>query len=308
MRRTRTSLFLSLASALFGVTASVSAVAGTPSGIYTIFQHCPYNNPDVTACVYSVTDSGTLKMGSTTLPITPSIVLQGGLGPASFGQGPLYDAVGAPTLSAPSAQVPGGLLGLVNPAPNWPGPLWTLFWSLVGTVNNVTATLEPVQTIQTNFGNALNPPTDGSDPTAVTLAVRAHLGNPFLGSNCYIGSAASPIVLHLQTGTTNPPPPNQPIAGAPGTLNFIYSDPVNFIGYLEEDDVSLVDNSFSVPAASGCGNIALGLPIITPVLEALVSAAVNLKTGLPSAAGKNTAIMNGTTSIAATPYVLASEQ
>ena len=300
----KTSLFFVVAAALSGVVAVSDAVAGTPSGPYVMFQYCPYTNPNVASCVYSVTSSGTLSIGNTSLPITQPIVLQGGL--ADLGPGPLYDAVGAPTLIAPAANVPGGLLGIVNPAPDWPGPLWTIFWTIVGTVNNVSATMELVGTTQTNFGNALNPPTDGSDPTAVRLAARVHLQNPFLGDTCYIGSAANPIVIQLQTGMTNPPLPNKPISGNPGTLNFIFTDPVNYIGYLEEDGVSLVDNSFAVPGASGCGNVALGLPIITPVLETLVSAAVNLKVGLPSAGGKNTAILNGTTSIAAAAYVLAS--
>jgi len=300
----KTSLFFVVAAALSGVVAVSDAVAGTPSGPYVMFQYCPYTDPNVASCVYSVTSSGTLSIGNTSLPITQPIVLQGGL--ADLGPGPLYDAVGAPTLIAPAANVPGGLLGIVNPAPDWPGPLWTIFWTIVGTVNNVSATMELVGTTQTNFGNALNPPTDGSDPTAVRLAARVHLQNPFLGDTCYIGSAANPIVIQLQTGTTNPPLPNKPISGNPGTLNFIFTDPVNYIGYLEEDGVSLVDNSFAVPGASGCGNVALGLPIITPVLETLVSAAVNLKVGLPSAGGKNTAILNGTTSIAAAAYVLAS--
>jgi len=300
----KASLFFVVAAALSGVVAVSDAVAGTPSGPYVMFQYCPYTDPNVASCVYSVTSSGTLSIGNTSLPITQPIVLQGGL--ADLGPGPLYDAVGAPTLIAPAANVPGGLLGIVNPAPDWPGPLWTIFWTIVGTVNNVSATMELVGTTQTNFGNALNPPTDGSDPTAVRLAARVHLQNPFLGDTCYIGSAANPIVIQLQTGTTNPPLPNKPISGNPGTLNFIFTDPVNYIGYLEEDGVSLVDNSFAVPGASGCGNVALGLPIITPVLETLVSAAVNLKVGLPSAGGKNTAILNGTTSIAAAAYVLAS--
>lgn len=302
----KASLFLVLAATLGGAAAVSDAVAGTPTGPYIMFQYCPYTNPDVASCVYSVTTSGTLSIGNTSLPITQPIILQGGL--ANLGPGPLYDAVGAPTLSAPPAKVPGGLLGVVNPAPDWPGPLWTLFWTLVGTVNDVTATMELVDTTQTNFGAALNPPTDGSDPTAVRLSARVHLRNPFLGDTCYIGSPAHPIVIQLQTGTTQPPLPNQPISGSPGTLNFVFTDPVNYIGYLEEDGLSLVDNSFAVPGASGCGNVALGLPILTPVLETLVSAAVNLKVGLPSAGGKNTAILNGTSSIAAAAYVLASEQ
>ena len=46
----------------------------------------------------------------------------------------------------------------------------------------------------------------------------------------------------------------------------------------------LVNNSFSVPAASGCGY----WPFVS-----LITAAVNLKEGLPAASGTNTAIFNG---------------
>lgn len=294
-----------LAAALTLVGAS-AAHAGTPSGPYAMFKFCPYTNPAVGSCVLNTTTSGTLKIGSTTMPIDKPIVMQGGI--ESLGPSPFYGAVGGPTLSAPPAKVPGGLLGIVNPAPNWPGPLWTAFWAIVGAVNDVSATIEPVQAVQTNFGNALYPPTDGSDPTVARLAVRVHLQNPFLGGGCYIGSAQDPIVLKLQTGTTAPPPPNQPISGNTGTAYTVWTDEPNFIGYLQVDGNTLVDNSFAVPKAAGCGNIALGLPIITQVLDALVSGAVNLKVGLPAAAGTNTAIMSGKSSIAAAQYVLDSEQ
>lgn len=287
--------------------ASASAAhAGTPSGPYAIFKYCPYTDPMVGSCVLNTTTSGTLKIGSTTMPIDKPIVMQGGI--ENIGPSPFYAAVGAPTLQAPPAKVPGGLLGIVNPAPDWPGPLWTAFWAIVAAVNDVSATIEPVQPVQTNFGNALFPPTDGSDPTVARLAVRVHLENPFLGGSCYIGSAQDPIVLKLQTGTTAPPPPNLPISGNPGTAYTVWTDEPNFIGYLQVDGNTLVDNSFAVPKARGCGNIALGLPILTQVLDALVSGAVNLKVGLPAAAGTNTAIMNGKSSIAAAQYVLDSEQ
>ncbi|WP_036102452.1 hypothetical protein [Lysobacter capsici] len=301
----KTSLHYALAAAVLVVAQAPTAVAGTPTGAYAMFKYCPYTNPSVGSCVINTTNSGVLKIGATTMPIDKPIVLQGGI--ESIGASPLYAAVGGPTLSAPPAKVPGGLLGIVNPAPNWPGPLWTAFWGFVATFNDVTATLEPVQGLQTNFGNALFPPTDGSDPTVARLAVRVHLQNPFLGDTCYIGSAQNPVVIKLQTGTTAPPLPNLPISGSPGTVTTVWTDEPNFIGYLQIDDTSLVDNSFAVPAASGCGNIALGLPIITPILDALVSGAVNLKVGLPSAAGKNTAIMTGNASIASSAYVLDSE-
>lgn len=294
-----------LAAALTLASAS-AAHGGTPSGPYAMFKYCPYTNPSVGSCVVNTTTSGTLKIGSTTMPIDKPIVMQGGI--ENIGPSPFYAAVGAPTLQAPPGKVPGGLLGIVNPAPDWPGPLWTAFWAIVGAVNDVSATIEPVQPVQTNFGNALFPPNDGSDPTVARLAVRVHLQNPFLGGSCYIGSAQDPIVLKLQTGTTAPPPPNQPISGDPGTAYTVWTDEPNFIGYLQVDGNTLVDNAFAVPKARGCGNIALGLPILTPLLDALVSGAVNLKVGLPAAAGTNTAIMSGKSSIAAAQYVLDSEQ
>jgi hypothetical protein len=304
----KTSLSLAFVGALASAASMPAAVAGTPSGAFSKFKYCPYTNPNVTTCLYNVVDSGSFVIGNTTLPITSPITLQGGL--ENVGPSPLYDAVGAPTLASPAAQVPGGLLGIVNPAPDWPFPLWVAFWNIVNSVNGVTATIEPVATIQTNFLQALYPPAPGSgeDPVAARLAVRVHLQNPFLGGTCYIGSAQNPVRINLQTATTNPPPPNQPISGNPGNSYFVWVDEANYIGYIQDDDNSLVDNSFAVPGASGCGNVALGLPIITQVLDFLVSGAVNLKVGLPSAAGKNTAIMNGDSSLASSAYVLASEQ
>lgn len=302
----KTTLSVAFATALAGIAVTSAASAAVPTGPYAIFKYCPYNNPQVGACVVNTTTSGTLAMGTTTLPITHPIVLQGGV--IDTGPSPLYDAVGAATLSAPPAKVPGGLLGITNPLPEWPLPLWVAFWNIVGTVNDVTATMEPVDTIQTNFGNALFPPEDGSDPTAATLKVRVRLQNPFLGNGCYIGSAQNPITIKLQTGTTQPPLPNLPISGNPGTYEFETTDPDNGYSVLHISGNTLVDNSFAVPAAKGCGNIALGLPIITQLLDTLVSGAVNLKVGLPSASGKNTAIMSGQSAIAGTPSVLSSVQ
>lgn len=302
----RITLPLAVATALAGSVFSSAAAASTPAGPYAIFKYCPYNNPAVGTCVYNSVNSGSFVIGSTTLPITSPIVLQGGI--IDIGPSPLFDAVGAPTLSSPPAQVPGGLLGIVNPAPNWPGPLWVAFWTIVGTVNDVSATLEPVATIQTTFSNALFPPTDGSDPTAVSLKVRVHLQNPLLGSTCYIGSVQNPISIKLRSSTTSPPPPNQPISGNPGSFDLEITDEANGYLLIHNNGNSLVDNSFAVPAASGCGNVALGLPIITPILQSLISGAVNLKVGLPSAAGKNTAILNGNASITGTDVILANLQ
>lgn len=302
----RRNLTLALA-VMMGAVWAPAAIGATPTGAYAQFKYCPYTDTNVGSCLYSVTSSGSFKIGSTTLPIDKPIVLQGGV--ESLGLSPLYDAVGAPTLAAPPGKVPGGLLGIMNPRSDWPYPLWLAFWSIVGTANDVTATMELVQQGQATLSNALYPPNDGvNDNTALRLAVRVRLQNPFLGNNCYIGTPQNPIIINLQTGTTSPPLPNQPISGDPGTTQIVWTDEPNYIGYLQTSGATFVDNSFSVPAASGCGNIALGLPIVTQVLDALVSGAVNLKVGLPSAGGKNTAIMNSEAAIAAAQYVLASEQ
>jgi AcrR family transcriptional regulator len=115
-------------------------------------------------------------------------------------------------------------------------------------------------------------------------AVLERLSNPFLGDNCYIGSASNPIVLKLTVGTTSPPPPNKPITGH---LAFSGGD-----GFFRFKGV-LVDNMFAMPAATGCGGS------ISP----LVDRAVNTQLGLPSAAGHNTQILNATIMIASASEV-----
>lgn len=303
----RTSFSLALGAALcVAATSSAHADITLPPSAWQQFQYCPYTNPNVGSCIYATVNSGSFTIGNTTLPINQTVTLQGGV--ETLGPSPLYDAVGAPTLSAPPAPVPGGLLGIVNPDPTWPFPLWQAFWNIVNTVNGVNATLESVPGSNTNLINALYPPTDGSDPTAFHLTVRVHLQNPLLGDTCYIGSASSPVAVNLQTGTTNPPAPNKPISGNPGNSYYVWTDEANYVGWIQDDGNTLVDNAFPVPAATGCGNVALGLPIITPLLEALVDAAVNLKVGLPSPAGKNTAIMSGNSSIGSSAYVAANVQ
>ena len=116
--------------------------------------------------------------------------------------------------------------------------------------------------------------------TALAMPVKVKLGNPFLGNNCYIGSNSQPIQLKLTTGTTSPPPPNQPITGDPGEL----------VGYEEgkiliDKENRLVDNSFAAPGANGCGGLFSFL--VDPFVESIV--------GVPSPAGTNTAILEGST-------------
>ena len=154
----------------------------------------------------------------------------------------------------------------------------------------VTATVELAGTaanVKANFLNALI----ASGP-AFSLPVKVKLDNPFLGSNCYIGSTSNPVKLNLTTGTTAPPLPNKPISGNPGEGG---EDPNGRFIFLKKN--RLVDNSFSAPTAEGCGGI----------FSFLINPIVNSKVGLPSTGGHNTAILIGSQQLASAENVKAHE-
>jgi hypothetical protein len=206
------------------------------------FSNCPYNNPVVTECIYSLTNSGEFVIGNSSVPISKPVVIQAGLRALGF----FVPATNGETLSKTALPVPGGLVGIELP----------------GDFTSVTATAELAGQAQL--------------ATSITLPLKVKLDNLVLGSNCYIGSEAEPLTLHLIYGTTNPPPPNTPISGKV-TITQVDSYITQLVG-------TLVDNAFSAPGATGC--------TLLPLVGDL---AVNLKEGLPAAAGKNTAIMSGTT-------------
>ncbi|MCU1675449.1 MAG: hypothetical protein JWM93_207 [Frankiales bacterium] len=293
MRKSVRSLFAAavVGIGVLGVAGSASAAA--PTGDFVNFKYCPYTNPAVSSCVYSKITSGSFKLGNANVPITAStpITLQGGIGQENYPNGaPFFPAVGAPSLSPTKLKVPGGLIGLVDTG-GFGGFLISLFNAAVASVNDVYATAEPA-------GLPGFYPTQilftGEQP-GLKLPIRVHLENPFLGSNCYIGSTSNPIVLKLQSGTTAPPPPNTPISGSFGSTTFNSAFTVGTTVGLK-----LVDNSFAAPAATGCGFLPLDMLLIT--------AAVNLKEGLPSAAGKNTAIQQGDSQIGDASLTAASVQ
>lgn len=272
----RTAALTAALSAVALCTAS-SAMAGTPTGKYAKFQYCPYTNPATDACIYASITSGSFKLGNANVPITAStpITIQGGLGaPNDVGDNVFLPAVGAPSLSPTPLKVPGGLIGLVDTG-GFSGLLISLFNAAVASVNDVYATAEVAGPVTFNASNFI-----GEAGVALKLPLRVHLTNPFLGSSCYIGSTSTPVSLNLTSGATSPPPPNTSIHGASGTPTF--EDGGQYIKFAGG---SLVDNSFAAPAASNCGYLLLDKIIIT--------AAVNLKEGLPAAAGKNTAIQTG---------------
>ena len=227
-------------------------------GEWAVFKQCPLSTPKLKACLHAVTSSGEFTIGSKTVPITNPITLQGGFTENEAGELNFVAAANGETLSKSPQTVPGGLVGI----------------ELDG-ITEVTATTElaePASDIGLNETNLQE-----GKGVAISLPVKIKLSNPALGESCYIGSNAHPIVLELTTGTTSPPKPNKPITGKPGEFT------VNPTGeILDVYKNTLVNNSFAAPGVNGCG-----------VLPLLIDPVVDLDSGLPAAAGHNTAILDG---------------
>jgi hypothetical protein len=292
-----------LATVLVASLAIVSSASAEPKGIFKKYNDCPTEVPGLAICTFGQTTSGEFAIGTTKVPINQTITLQGGgihTGGSNFNEYFLLPAKDGNSLSKTALNVPGGLTGLVN-CEEIKG---SGFFEVIerasckaifenGTTG-VTATTELV-------ASATNPAILNlaamieESGTAITLPVRVHLKNPLLGESCFIGSEAHPIQLHLTDGTTSPPLPNKPIKGKLG-------EPISEIEK-EFESVSiknntLVDNSFSAPASEGCGGF----------FSFLIGPIINSKIGLPSAAGKNTAILSGTLNTAEAEAVIASEK
>ncbi len=273
------------------VLGAASPAVAAPKGPYAVFSDCPLKTPGNALCIYGQTTSGEFTIGNTTVPINKTITLQGGGIPTGVeNEYFLAPAADGNSLSKTELKVPGGLLNLIK-CTEISNFFERVACELVfenGTTG-VTATTEIVAT-KTNPAVLNLTKLFTGEVAALSLPVRVHLNNSLLGSGCYIGSASSPVQLHLITGTTSPPPPNKPITGSLGTLG-------------SEEEVliltgnSLVDNSFSAPAAEGCGGLFSFL--IDPILDA--------KIGLPSKAGHNTAILSGTLKTASEEAVKGSE-
>lgn len=278
--------------ALMLVPASqATASSHHPTGEYVQFAECPLSQPTLTFCLFSESNGGYFQIGKKTVPLKYPVVLQGGLNVNEETEEVSFiGAENGETLSKTAEPVPGGLLGIEAPS-WWPTYLKNLFNE---TINNgftgVTATVElaaPASSIKVSPGNLISENGD-----ALVLPTKIKLSNAFLGNNCYIGSNAHPVVINFTSGTTSPPPPNEPIHGSAGSLSFNEAGTI-----LTLSGGSLVNNSFAAPGANGCGGL----------FSFLVDPFVNSLVGLPSPAGTNTAILEGKFQLAVPDAVRASE-
>jgi hypothetical protein len=269
------------------------AMALKPTGLFANFGECPQTVTGVNQCVFATSSSGEFSIKKTTVPITKSITLQGGIiVNETTGSETFVEAADGNTLSKTPQTVPGGLLKVVAPK-EWPEFLQILFNEFINKgITGVTETTELVATPSINRIALLT-----KEGSALTLPTRIHLENSFLGPKCYVGSKAHPAIVELTTGTTNPPPPNKPITGVVGELKFEAE------GLLVIRKNTIVNNTFAAPVAEGCGS-----QILFGLFTGIIDGAVDSQLELPSASGNNTAILSGTLENATVEAVKKSEK
>jgi len=286
MRKLMCTAMLVAGLATLGLVPTASAFKGE----YAKFNYCPTTNPSAFKCLVSVTNSGTVVLGKKTVPIVNPVTLQGGISESNEeGIASFFGATNGVTLSKSPQPVPGGLAGIVPPEGSPQIIKNALKFFFENGLTGVNSTLElarPASEIKVSQSSLA-----GEEGVALKMPVKVHLENPFLGSNCYVGSSSSPIIWNLTTGGTAPPLPNKSIHGFSGTLSFVGED--GEIAELKGNE--LVDNAWSAPGASGCGGF---------LLELLVNPIINASVGIPAAAGRNTAILKNTIDFALTETVI----
>jgi hypothetical protein len=180
--------------------------------------------------------------------------------------------------------VPGGLWA-VHALASWPKWLQESFEKLYDErLTGLTATIElaaPATSVQLNNGNLIS-----GQGTALGLPVRLKLNNSLLGNHCFIGSSAKPVMLELTTGKSGT------VFGSVGNASHNKEATL-----LTLSGGTLVDGTFATPGASGCGGI------FSSFIDPMIDSAF----GLPSAAGENTATLEGTFQDAAAEVVRESE-
>ncbi|MGC2999358.1 hypothetical protein ACPF8X_13600 [Streptomyces sp. G35A] len=262
----------------FASLGTATAAAPALNGEWAPFTRCPVDAPAMLAadgfdktpqCVVSTSASGSIKLGKTTV-VTGRTDLQIGVVQNADGTSSVVAPPSGALVAAP-ATVPGGLLGLMCPSDV---PVITAICETLSDskLNKITATMESVGAPYAfdQTAGVLK------DLPIVALPVRIHLENPLLGGNCYIGSKSAPIVLRPRN--LDYPAFGMSFFKGDGTL-----DEAGEMSRINLTGAPQNDSTFAVPGATGCG-----------LNVGLINAAVNAKTGLPSASGNNSLTLNDT--------------
>jgi hypothetical protein len=264
------------------VPASSAAVASPASGPYSGMGTCPTGSPQLQSpdnalvgCVVSTVGGGSFTIGGTTVTLTQPMTVKFGVywpnnGPTlTFPDGrvsPVFTTV-APTdgveLSAPPVTVP-----IIPGIPD-----------ILPGLTSVT-----VQIVAAGPITGFAPTSAGENHPLFKLPIKLHLQGSLLGPSCFIGSDRTPIVLAPTAGTTSPPPPNQPVTGNAGNVTFTHDPKSVNVWNLDGTGARLVDNSFAVPGATGCGLFDTADWLVDKIL------------GVPSTAGHNAVTQNSVAS------------
>jgi hypothetical protein len=261
-------------------TVGLAPAASAHTGEWAKFNYCPSTNKSVHKCIQAVTTGGRVVLGKKNVPIVNPVTLQGGLLPEEeVGEAfvaRMVAATNGETLTKTPQPVPGGLTGLVNckEIENFIIRIGceSVFENHLTGVNATLELAKPANEVIVNENAILE-----REGVSLTLPVKVHLENPFLGSSCYVGSSATPLIWNLTTGTTKPPAGHTPLKGEQGEVKFIESNEI-----ISLKGTELVENNWSAPTATGCG----GWPA-----EYVLDPIINASIGLPSAAGVNEAVL-----------------
>jgi len=259
-----------------------------PTGEFAQFGECPLNRATITDCLFSVSNGGSFKVGTKTVPLVNPVTLQGGFEPnETTGKLEVYGAENGDTLSKTKQPVPGGLFGITAPT-WWPKFIQDWFNKQINEgLTGVTATVEltgPTKGLTNIALSTENLLTETG--TALGLPTKVKLDNAILGNNCYIGSNSSPVQIDFTTGTSGA------LKGDKGTLSFNSEFTLITIS-----GGKLVNGTFAAPGANGCGGI----------FSFFVDPLVNSILGLPSGSGNNNATLEGKLQDAASSAVRESE-
>jgi hypothetical protein len=269
-------LIAAVLSAVFSVLALVGASAmaasHSPTGENARFGECPLNRATITDCVYSLSRSGRFTIGKKSVPVVNPIRIQGGFEGAGK-EIDFYGAENGDTISRAPQPVPGGLAGVT--APGW-WPEFLQDWFNDEIENDVTAVRATVELTGPAKGlTDIDLNTESlffEEGTALGLPAKFRLENPLLGSNCYLGWESDPVQINLTSGT------NGSLKGRSGKSSFNKAFTVTTVS-----DGRLVNNSFEVPRARGCGGIYSFF--LDPLVDSIL--------GLPTSSGENLATLEG---------------
>ncbi len=271
-------VLLSAASVMNGGAPAAGAAASL-NGDWASFTRCPVDDPAMLAvdgrmavswCIAADSPGGSIKLGNTSATTGDTSVQFGLISRAQTFT--LVSPPGGAIVAAP-VDVPGGLLGLMCPSPD---PVVTSVCNLItdSTLNRVAASVQAAGSPSDFRFDALI-----TGAPILTLPIKIQLQNPLLGSNCYIGSDADPILLHPRVTSFAGVKSRGENFDANGT-----PDPRGPLVLGEVSGLTEGDSSFAVPAASGCG------------LAGALDGAINSRAGLPSPSGNNHVALNNASS------------